>query len=40
MWEILEEINLRRGNQTKCLRNDLNNANYGIPSIHNAVNTI
>ena len=39
MWEILEEIHLRCGNQTKCLRNDLINANYGNPGIQNAVNT-
>ena len=39
-WEILEEIHLRCGHQTKCLRNDLIDANYGNPGIQNAVNTI
>ena len=29
MWEILEEIYLRCGNQTKCVRNDLIDDNYG-----------
>ena len=40
MWEIFEEIHLRCGNQTKCLRNDLIDAKYGNPGVQNAVNTI
>ena len=40
MWEILEEIHLKCGNQTKCLRNDLIDATYGNYSVKNAINTI
>ena len=40
MWEILEEIYLKCGNQTKCLRNDLIDATYGNYSVQNAINTM
>jgi len=40
LWEILEEIHLKCGNQTKCLRSDLIDATYGNHSVQNAINTM
>ena len=38
--DIFQEINLRCGNQTKCLRNFLIDANYGHSDEYNLINTI